>query len=152
MTIVVSQVGAAHAAVMAAIHTDGFDHPWSADTLVTLLGGPGVMAFIAMEADEPLGFILSRVVVDEAEVLTIAVRAEFRRRGIGALLLRAAAEHAVSAGAERFFLEVAEGNMAARCLYSSLTFTEVGRRKAYYDLPGGRQDALVLVAPLPFNL
>jgi ribosomal-protein-alanine N-acetyltransferase len=90
------------------------------------------------------GFILIRVVLDEAEILTLAVRPEARRRGLGRGLVEAGGHLARSQGAERLYLEVAEDNDAARGLYVSAGFVEVGRRPGYY----GRQDGPAVAALL----
>ncbi|HAL06313.1 MAG TPA: ribosomal-protein-alanine acetyltransferase, partial [Brevundimonas sp.] len=64
--------------LLAAIHAEAFETPWDAAALAELLASPGV--FVVAEAD---GFILIRVVVDEAEILTLAVRPTARRAGLG---------------------------------------------------------------------
>ena len=127
-------------AALAAIHAEAFDAPWDAASLTALLASPGV--FAVEEAD---GFILIRVVADEAEILTLAVRPEARRSGLGARLVEAAMVRAAALGAERMFLEVAEDNVAARALYTRAGFVEAGRRRGYYArTDGSREDALVL--------
>ena len=125
---------------LARIHAEAFGAPWPATAFADLLGQAGVFAL----GDED-GFVLIRVVVDEAEVLTLAVRPRARRRGLGAALTRAAAATAGSMGAERLFLEVAEDNVAARGLYEGLGFATIGRRPGYYAAPdGGRVDAIMM--------
>jgi len=132
-------------AVLAEIHAASFAEPWSASAFGELLASPGVFAF---GGDD--GFTLVRVVGDEAEILTLAVRPERRRCGIGAALVCAAADHALRLGAHRIFLEVAIGNHAACRLYAGLGFVEVGRRTAYYGAGANkREDALVLRSNLP---
>ncbi len=127
-------------AALAAIHAEAFDAPWDAASLTGLLASPGV--FAVEEAD---GFILIRVVADEAEILTLAVRPAARRSGLGARLVEAAMVRAAALGAERMFLEVAENNVAARALYTRAGFVEAGRRRGYYArTDGSREDALVL--------
>ena len=127
-------------AALAAIHAEAFDAPWDAASLTALLASPGV--FAVEEAD---GFILIRVVADEAEILTLAVRPAARRSGLGARLVEAAMVRAAALGAERMFLEVAEDNVAARALYTRAGFVEAGRRRGYYArTDGSREDALVL--------
>lgn len=122
---------------LAALHATAFDAPWSAAEFAQLLDGPGVFSVA-----EPDGFILIRVVADEAEILTLAVRPEARGVGLGGRLVGQGAVRAAQAGARRLFLEVAEDNVAARALYARAGFSLIGRRKGYYD--GGRTDALVL--------
>lgn len=126
---------------LAAIHAEAFAAAWDQAALAELLASPGV--FAVAEED---GFILIRVVVDEAEILTLAVRPSARRAGLGARLVEAAVVRAAALGAERMFLEVAEGNAAARALYARSGFVEMGRRRGYYShADGRREDALTLV-------
>ncbi|CAN5119857.1 N-acetyltransferase [soil metagenome] len=131
------------AALLAALHAPSFHAPWDEAALKELLGQTGVFA-----AASQTGFILCRVVLDEAEILTLSVLPEARRRGLAGRLTNAAAEIARAAGAERLFLEVAEDNVAARALYARAGFVQTGRRKAYYETPQGRADALILVLNL----
>lgn len=125
---------------LAALHVQAFAAPWSEVEFADLLQQAGV--FAVEEAD---GFILIRVVLDEAEILTLAVRPQARRIGLGGQLVGRGAVRAAQAGAVRLFLEVAEDNVAARALYERAGFAQIGRRKAYYAAAdGGRTDALVL--------
>lgn len=126
--------------VLAAIHAEAFETPWDAASLSALLASPGV--FAVEEAD---GFILIRVVADEAEILTLAVRPAARRGGVGGRLVEAAVVRAAALGAERMFLEVAADNVAARALYARMGFAEAGRRRGYYARSdGSHEDALIL--------
>lgn len=131
--------------VLARTHAEAFAAPWTAQAFADLLAQAGV--FVLGDDD---GFVLIRVVVDEAEMLTLAVRPSARRRGLGAALTRAGAAAAGSMGAERLFLEVAEDNVAARGLYQGLGFATIGRRRGYYAAPdGGRVDAIMMsLSPL----
>lgn len=125
---------------LAALHAEAFDRPWDAGAFAALLDQSGV--FAVEEAD---GFILMRVAVDEAEILTLAVRPAARRQGLGARLVGQGAVAAAARGADRLFLEVAEDNAAARALYARAGFIEAGRRPGYYQGPdGSRRDALLL--------
>ena len=123
----------------ALIHAAAFPpaEVWGADAIGLMLDLPGTFGIIR----PGLGFIMARVAADEAEVLTLAVRPEARRQGVGAGLLATALAGAVARGAGSMFLEVSERNPAARVLYGSAGFSEVGRRRRYY--PDGA-DALVL--------
>ena len=136
------------AARLADLHATAFLAPWDAGAFESLLGQPGVFAH-----DAPDGFILLRVVADEAEVLTLAVRPAARRRGVGARLVEEGGRLAAARGATRLFLEVAADNDAALALYRRAGFTDAGRRPGYYARPeGGRQDALILALNLPVAL
>lgn len=133
---------------LAALHAGAFDAPWDAAAFADLLAQPGV--FAEAEGD---GFILIRVVADEAEILTLAVRPAARRQGIAARLTARAAAEAQGLGATRLFLEVAEHNAAARALYASLGFQPAGRRRGYYARKDGPAvDALILALNLTATL
>jgi ribosomal-protein-alanine N-acetyltransferase len=129
-------------AALAALHATSFPESWNADAIRELFAGPGVFAFFL-----PEGFILARTVGDEAEILTLAVMPQARRRGLGRLLIGAAAHHAQKRGVHSLFLEVAANNIAAQALYQGQGFIAVGRRKAYYGLQDA--DVLKVMLPLP---
>ena len=132
---------------LAILHAQAFVRPWDAAALAGLLAGDGVFAFAA-----PSGFVLTRTAGGEAEILTLAVIPAARGRGLGRDLMRHAAAHAASLGAEVMFLEVGSDNPAALALYNSLGFTRAGLRKGYYDNASQMgQDALVLKAALPLT-
>lgn len=121
------------------------DDHWSAEFIGSLIGQPGTFAFLAVHGDDdPLGFALARVVAEDAEILTIGVRPDARRSGLGRRLVDEAVDRATRLGATALFLEVAEDNAAARALYAAADFAPVGRRPGYYKRPDGRVAALVL--------
>ena len=141
-------VGEADAEALAALHAEAVDAPWNAAAFSALLDQPGVFA-----VRETGGFLLCRVVLDEAEILTLAVRPQDRRAGLASRLTRVAAGLAAQGGAERLFLEVAEDNAAARALYGRLGFVQTGRRRGYYArTEGSPADALLLVLNLAGRL
>lgn len=128
---------------LAAIHAAAFTdpRPWSAAEFAALLDGSGV--FLCAEAE---GFVLGRVILDEAEVLTLAVLPAAQGRGIGTRLMAAFARHARGLGAARGFLEVAAHNGPARAVYARTGWVECGRRKGYYrDAAGAPGDAVLMV-------
>jgi ribosomal-protein-alanine N-acetyltransferase len=129
----------AHAGVMAEIHRAAFPvaEAWSRDVMILHLGLPSTFGLVHSLG----GMILTRAVVDEAEILTLAVHPGQRRRGIGSALLGAAKERAGGLGATAVFLEVAVTNDAARSLYAAHGFAEAGLRRRYY---WDGTDALVL--------
>jgi len=135
--------GPAAAPLLAALHADAFPPAdrWTARAIGLLLALPGHFALLGTVGAEPIGFAMGRAVADEAEVLTLAIRAEARRTGLGTVLMRALMAEAARRGAAELFLEVSAENAAARALYAALGATEAGRRRRYY--PDG-SDALVL--------
>ncbi len=121
-----------------------FGEAWTGPQCAGLLPMPGVWLSLAKDGEEVVGFALGRIVLREAELLLLAVRRAGQGRGVGELLLERFTAIAKRRGAEQLHLEVREGNRAIR-LYKRAGFTEVGRRKAYYNGCDGQvYDALTL--------
>mgnify|MGYP003323401368 CR=1 FL=1 len=100
------------------------------------------MLFRSGISQNATGFVLSRNAPGEEELLLIAVRPEFRRKGVGATLIRLLALAARARGADRIFLEMRENNPASS-LYHKVGFEPIGRRKDYYLFADGtRMDAI----------
>ena len=138
---------AAHRDVLSAIHAECFVKSWNGGDFEKLLATPGTTAMIASAkgGDNPGGFILIRQAADEAEIITLCVRPQMRRRGIAAQLVEQAISHLNSHGAEEIFLEVSIDNEPAQALYRSAGFDVAGRRKGYYQFDdGGRADAIIM--------
>ena len=137
---------------MAELHGRCFDECWSADFFASLLVTPGCFLVVAGPTAAPDGLIVGRCAADEVEILTLAVRPDRRRSGIGGSLVDFAATHAARSGAGAMFLEVGTSNIAARTLYAARGFMSVGERRAYYGSGSGpREDAIVLRASLPLG-
>ena len=130
---------------LAKLHAAAFDPSWSAEDIRQMLSARGTFALAVDAAPGSLaGFILCRVIAGEAEVLTLAVRPEHRRRGVGGALL-AAAEAIASKTATAMFLEVAADNIGAIALYERAGYAAVGRRAGYYARRAGAgADAVVM--------
>ena len=128
---------------LAVLHAACFQwpRPWRAAEFAALLASRGIFLLT-----EDGAFLLGRVALDEAELLTLAVSPERRRLGLGRRLVDAFRQAARDAGAHSAFLEVAADNTAALALYAATGWTAAGRRRNYYA-PG--LDALVLKAALP---
>lgn len=127
---------------LSAIHMAAFktSRGWRADEIQALLSSPHVFA-----ATRPRGFALGRVIVDEAELLTIAVDPSVQGCGVGAKLLQDFEQTATAQGASRAFLEVAKDNLAAVTLYTRAGWTACGTRVDYYSRPDGTTcDAILM--------
>lgn len=132
---------------LAALHARCFTtpRPWDAAAFAGFLTDP--LAFLLVEGDA--GFLLGRAVAGEAELLTLAVAPEARRRGLGRKLVARFLYQARLRGADQAFLEVSEDNPAARALYQRAGFAESGRRRGYYRRPDGSAvDAVVMARGL----
>ena len=137
-------VGAAASRLLSELHADVFEEGWSAKSFAEMLGTPGTQAAIASDGSEPLGFIITRLAADEAEIITIGSRPNVQRRGVARQLLERQIALLAAKGVHLLFLEVAASNAAAQRLYAACGFTEAGRRKGYYKRDGGAEDAIVL--------
>jgi ribosomal-protein-alanine N-acetyltransferase len=140
--------------MLSEIHGLAFRRGWSDAEFESLLVQPGVHALLAHYPNRtgrqiPVGFILYRLAADEAEILSVAVTPECRRRGVGRQLLEEALRHIYREGARDIHLEVEDSNLAAIALYRGVEFRESGRRTGYYkegrETPGG---ALVMLRQL----
>jgi ribosomal-protein-alanine N-acetyltransferase len=87
----------------ARLHAKGFAHPWSAQEVAALIASASTLAAAALDpANGRLrGFVLSRLAADEAEILTIAVEAASRGKGVGRALLGEALRQASNAGSRQ---------------------------------------------------
>lgn len=135
------------AASLQRIHATSFQHGWSSDDFRALIGQETVFGFIARPEGNPkgeAGFVLARLVVDEAEILTIAVSSNMQKLGVGRALMDATLRHLHHERAASLFLEVDQANVAALALYRRLGFIKVGDRPAYYETAEGRSSALIL--------
>lgn len=121
-----------------------FADPWSLASFESVLAAPTVYFAAARdsERDGIVGYVVAWFAADEGEIANLAVREPTRWRGIGGALLDATLMEAKRRGALMMYLEVRESNEAARGLYASRGFEEVGRRSQYYRHPV--EDAIVL--------
>ena len=98
------------------------------------------------QSDNLAGYIVSRLSAGELHINNVAVRHEYRRRGIGTALLNCIMEEGRRSHASTAFLEVRAGNSVAQALYERSGFVVVARRRNYYSEPA--EDALLMTAPL----
>jgi ribosomal-protein-alanine N-acetyltransferase len=146
--IVLEEGGAVDLAAVMRVMDGSFDpvfgEAWTAPQCAGLLPMAGVWLSLARDEEGVVGFALSRIVGDEAELLLLAVHRSSQGKGVGQMLLDRFAAVAASKGAEQLHLEVREGNHAVS-LYSRNGYREVGRRPNYYRGRDGQLfDALTL--------
>ncbi len=127
---------------LVALEKASFSDPWTSSELGEALRWPEAVVLIA-EADDGarLGYVLGRVVVDEGEVLSIAIVPARRREGFGRQLLQALLIEMRRRGAHAAWLEVRASNAGAQALYAAEGFVPAGLRRGYYRRPP--EDALV---------
>jgi ribosomal-protein-alanine N-acetyltransferase len=129
-------LGALDLGVASELHGAAFgpmgERVWTRQDIAELLASPGVTGLLLQASGQDIGFALCRVAADEAELLTVAVSPDHRRRGAGRALLGAVVDHLGKAGVRTLFLDVGVDNPAASALYEQAGFRAVGRRPAYY--------------------
>jgi ribosomal-protein-alanine N-acetyltransferase len=137
-------------AVMDDAFGDKFGEAWTRSQLSGILPMAGVSLTLAVgcSGDCIIGFSLVRTVVDESELLLIAVSPGDQRRGVGAMLLDHFLDRARENEVSRVHLEVRDGNPAIG-MYLSAGFSPVGRRRNYYHSARGKRfDAITLAREL----
>jgi len=128
---------------LARLHATCFvvPRPWRATEFAGLLSQDTVF----LETQGETGFILGRAIVDEAELLTLAVAPEARRCGVARALVAAFEGEATRRGARRSFLEVAQTNTPAIALYESAGYIRIAMRPNYYTpQTGASVSALIM--------
>ncbi|AXK39662.1 ribosomal protein S18-alanine N-acetyltransferase [Crenobacter cavernae] len=138
---------AAEAERLAALEATATVHGWRARQYGDSFAAGHDVSVIESDG-QPVGVAVWMLVIDEAELLNIAVARLYQGRGLGRRLLQSVLADARAAGARRLFLEVREGNAPARALYRSLGFVETGLRKNYYPGDAGREHAVLMECTL----
>ena len=119
-----------------------FSAPWSENSIRYELTNPLSLWLVAVENGNLLGYVGSQTVMDEADMMNVAVAPAARRRGVGRKLVEALVSALKERNAYSLTLEVRASNEPAKALYEQLGFTQVGRRPNYYRNP--KEDALIL--------
>ncbi|MEZ5840307.1 MAG: GNAT family N-acetyltransferase [Hyphomicrobiales bacterium] len=144
----------ADAPALAELHEASFARGWSVEEFESLLADRQVLTVVARRSGpgtsrRPVGFVMVRRAADEAEVLTVAVAASQRGKGLGRDLMEEAMRRLYADRIATLFLEVSQTNEPACRLYRRLGFATVGERKGYYaGAEGAATGALVMRANL----
>ena len=135
-------MNSSHVVQIAALEKICFSDPWSEKSVASELDNKLAFWLVATEGDTVAGYIGSQTVMDETDMMNVAVHPDFRRRGIAEALVNALVEQLKTMGSHCLTLEVRASNAPAIALYEKLGFAQIGRRKNYYRNP--REDALIL--------
>ena len=119
-----------------------FSAPWSEKSVASELENPLSLWLVAVEEGVVAGYVGSQTVCGETDMMNVAVKPEFRRRGVAENLICALVAELKTAQSHALSLEVRASNTPAICLYEKLGFLQVGRRPNYYRNP--KEDALIL--------
>jgi ribosomal-protein-alanine N-acetyltransferase len=130
---------------LAQLHGASFHRGWGEGEFEQMLSERNTLVHRLRQGRNIVGFAVSRIAADEAELLSIAVDARHRGRGLSRNLLLTHLGHLAGHGVRTVFLEVEENNQPARRLYDRAGFAVAGRRERYYKQPGGEQLNAVLM-------
>jgi ribosomal-protein-alanine N-acetyltransferase len=124
------------------IESASFTRPWTRAHFLDEIQSPFGFPLIAVTPEHQIaGYLCLKLILDEAEILDVAVADSLRGRGIGRLLVQHACEFCRDREVALLGLEVRASNQAAIGLYRQLGFTESGRRRKYYE---NGEDALLM--------
>jgi ribosomal-protein-alanine N-acetyltransferase len=136
------QMTDAHVAQIAELEKLCFSDPWSEKSVASELNNRLSLWLVALDGDTVAGYVGSQSVLDQADMMNIAVHPDYRRQGIGRDLVLALSDALKEKGIRGLMLEVRASNAPAIALYEQLGFIQVGLRPNYYRNP--KENALIL--------
>ena len=140
--MIIEVMNSNHVTPIAELERICFSDPWSERSISSELDNKLALWLVAVEGETVAGYIGSQTVMDETDMMNVAVHPDFRRQGIAENLVAALVENLKKMGSHCLTLEVRVSNAPAIALYEKLGFAQIGRRKNYYRNP--REDALIL--------
>lgn len=140
--MIIRKMNAGDVTAIAQIEKDCFSDPWSENSIASELANPLSYWLVADDHGVVAGYVGSQTVLDSSDMMNIAVSADYRRQGIGEMLVNGLVDHLQQENVRALLLEVRVSNAPAIALYKKLGFQQVGRRPGYYHNP--REDALIL--------
>lgn len=140
--MILTDMTSAHVGQIAQLEKLCFSDPWSEKSIATELECRLSCWLVALEGDSLLGYVGSQTVMDESDMMNLAVHPDCRRKGVAQALINALEDALRERGSEALTLEVRASNAAAIALYEKMGFQQVGRRPNYYRNP--KEDALIL--------
>lgn len=133
---------AQHIPQIAALEQLCFTDPWSENSVGSELDNPLSLWLVALAGDTVAGYVGSQTVLDEADLMNVAVAPDDRKQGVARALLEELEARLRSKSVHSITLEVRDSNEAAIRLYEKLGYVQVGCRRGYYYKP--REDARIL--------
>lgn len=136
------QMNKDHVSQIAQLEAQCFSDPWSEKSIASELENPLSLWLVAEEDGQVWGYVGSQTVLDESDMMNVAVDPRFRRQGIARALIETLIAELSKMGSRCLRLEVRVSNENARALYARMGFQQLGLRKNYYHNP--KEDALIL--------
>lgn len=140
--LVLRQMTAADLDAVLAIETASFSVPWSRQSFENELRNERAYYIVGELSGEVVAYMGMWFILDEADIMNVAVLPALRGQRIGQRMLSYAIEQALAQGCRSLTLEVRSSNAAAQSLYTKLGFVKSGIRKNYYENP--REDAVIM--------
>lgn len=131
-----------HVAEIAEMEKLCFSDPWSINSITAELNNPLSLWIVALDGDKLVGYVGSQSVMGWSDMMNLAVLPNYRRRGIGEMLVAELIAKLRDEENTCLTLEVRTSNSSAIALYEKMGFVQVGRRPNYYHNP--KEDALIL--------
>ena len=132
-----------HLAEIVALEKICFSNPWTYEGYRFELEDNKLAQYlVALEGEKVVAYGGMWIILGEAHVTNLAVHPDYRRRGLGEMLMHCLMARAYGAGARHMTLEVRQSNRAAQKLYEKLGFKGVGHRRGYYS--DNQEDALIM--------
>lgn len=140
--MIISNMNENHVRQIAELERLCFHDPWSENSIASELGNRLSVWLVALDEDKVVGYVGSQTVIDETDMMNIAVHPDYRNRGVATALIVELTQQLRMRGSKGLMLEVRESNSAAISLYEKHGFLQVGCRRNYYRNP--RENALIL--------
>ena len=140
--MIISNMNENHVRQIAELERLCFHDPWSENSIASELGNRLSVWLVALDEDKVVGYVGSQTVIDETDMMNIAVHPDYRNRGVATALIVELTQQLKMRGSKGLMLEVRESNSAAISLYEKHGFLQVGCRRNYYRNP--RENAMIL--------
>lgn len=142
MRIEITTMKECHLDEVAALEDISFSEPWSRQAFCDAVNNEEYLYLVALSEGKVVGYAGCYVVMDEGNITNIAVDNNYRRLGIGNELMKQLQQLLIQREVTNIFLEVRESNEAAKLLYTSCGYAEIGIRKNFYSKP--QENAIVM--------
>lgn len=145
MNIVIKKAMSCNLQDIADMEKEMFSMPWSLSSITAVFENENNSIFVAVDNDtgKTVGYICLETVLDEGNLTLIAVKSEYRKKGIAGLLMDSLLLEAKERKLSYINLEVRASNIPAVSLYEKYGFERIGIRKNYYSKPS--EDALLMM-------
>lgn len=124
------------------IEEASFSNPWTREAFAAAINSPDMEIITCCRRDSVTGYIVLYRIRQILVIANLAVRASFRRRGLGRALLEAGIRHGREHGCNYSVLDVRQSNIPAIKLYEEAGFSSIGVNEGYYRNPP--EDSLVM--------